>query len=224
MRFTSARLAVAAALAGIVCLVTSPVAAKSKLKADHASRGERNLQHATGDKAQALWSQRHHHHTNSCKHHKNSNHCTKNHKHNRHCNSPCKKNHKHNKNCNRPKHNCNKGASYIGLVCDGVVIDQLTCSNTLDAAVADIDALNNGGSKNYRYVVMQSPCSPTLPDGCQPVPEPVPLVDSENDIGADAEIDGVSAESADDAVSSPEEMPAGLPADQIALWKKKHHR
>ncbi|KAG0251413.1 hypothetical protein DFQ27_008775 [Actinomortierella ambigua] len=101
--------------------------------------------------------------------------------------------------------------SYIGLVCDGVVIDQLTCSNTLDAAVADINALNNGGLKNHRYVVMQSPCSPKLPDGCQPVPEPAPLVDSENDIGAD------------DAVSSLEEMPAGLPADQIALWKKKHH-
>ncbi|KAG0259390.1 hypothetical protein DFQ27_004090, partial [Actinomortierella ambigua] len=179
MRFSSDRLAATAALASIVCLVLSPVAAKDISEAHHAPHNERSLQEATVDVPQALWNNGHH------------------------CTSSC-------------KHNNNQ-SSYVDLVCDGVVIDELTCCNTFDPAVAGFDALNNGGSPSYRYVEMQSPCSPNLPDGCEPALEAESLADDQDDSGAYAETYDVNAESAN-AV-----MPANLPPSAISLWKKKHH-
>ncbi|KAF9969041.1 hypothetical protein BGZ73_008804, partial [Actinomortierella ambigua] len=221
MRFSSARLATAVALAGIVCLVTSTVSAANPAASQH--KGGHDLQKDVSEKdsAQELWNNGHHHHRR--KHHKNKHH---------HCNSHCK-HHKNKHHCNhKPKHKDGKcpGKSLfsfstnltasnrivskpwifccsvsttvsgwtIGLVCKGEIIDEIFCKNSVDLAFADVIAESSGGISKNRYVLMKPPCSRVLPPGCLPVAEDVSSEDvssedSDSDVYDDDATDATDA-------------------------------
>ncbi|KAF9967976.1 hypothetical protein BGZ73_000297 [Actinomortierella ambigua] len=170
MRFSSAPLATAVALASIVCLATTPVEAKSPDKGQHNSHSERSLHKHKGEKdeAQALWNNGHHHHHHRSKHHKKNKH---------------HKSKYENGKCPRK----GKGVC-VNLVCDGTVIDELYCpkgSKSPAFNVSDIGAQYNGGGGYKRYVVMQPPCSNKLPPSCEPVADALVSDDSQDDVDDD---------------------------------------
>ncbi|KAF9413653.1 hypothetical protein BGZ94_000645, partial [Podila epigama] len=209
MKFISQRLAAFAAIASILCLVSTPPvkgeasavdAADPKAAADQpvALLKQKHFEALTHGKKHHHHHNRHHHHHGGKHHHGHRKHKRPHRPHRKHKkphkkphpnhhkkpHKPHKKPHKphhHHKPKPKPPKPCPKpcNSTVLSLVCDGFIIDQLTCKHCkprpalgFEEQKVTFDAANNGGKcpkppkPNSVYIVMSTPCSKDLPKNC----------------------------------------------------------